>query len=153
MIQLILVTLPSAWLAAGLGVLFQHTLPLLPLELLAWGMANSTMLMAMGPVLVVVGLLVLVLELLRSQRGVVVDSALMAVGGLFWLAGSVLHPQPLWNWLAHPVFVMLFTPALASVVVLTILQGDDSIDSSLLIAGAFALAAGLLHAWLWGLPF
>lgn len=153
MIQLVLVSLPAAWLAAGLGVLGQRILPLLPLEWLAWGMANSGLLLGLGPVLVGVGLLVLSLELLRSQPGVVVDSALMALGGLFWLVGSLLHPNPFWNWLAQPLFVVLFTPALASMVVLTILNGEDSIDASLFIAGGFAIAAALLHGWLWGWPW
>lgn len=149
MIQLILVSLPAAWLAAGLGVLLQRALPLLPLEWLAWGMANAGLLVGLGPILVLVGLLVLTLELLRSQRGVVLDSCLMLVGGLFWLVGSLLHPSIWVQWLAQPVFVMLFTPALASMVVLTILQGEDSIDASLLIAGGFAIAAAVLHLWLW----
>ncbi|MCA3243757.1 MAG: hypothetical protein INF43_00430 [Alphaproteobacteria bacterium] len=148
-----LVSLPAAWLAAGLGVLGQRILPLLPLEWLAWGMANSSLLLGTGPLLVVGGLLVLSLELLRSQRGVVVDSVLMALGGLFWLVGSLLHPSPVWNWLAQPLFVVLFTPALASMVVLTILNGEDSIDASLFIAGGFAVTAALLHGWLWGWPF
>ncbi len=149
MIQLILVSLPAAWLAAGLGVLVQRALPLLPLEWLAWGVANAGLMVGLGPLLVLVGFVILSLELLRSQQGVVLDSLFMCVGGLFWLLGSLLHPTPFWQWLAHPVFVVLFTPALASMVVLTILNGDDSIDASLFIAGAFAVMAAGLHFWLW----
>jgi hypothetical protein len=37
--------------------------------------------------------------------------------------------------------------------VLTILNGEDSIDASLFIAGGFAVTAALLHGWLWGWPF
>jgi hypothetical protein len=148
MVQIILVTLPALWLAAGLGILGQRIVPLLPLEWLAWAIANAGLLRQVGVVLVFVGLLILVLELLRSQRGVLLDSAMMALGGLCWLFGASIG-TPLWQWLAVPLFVVLFTPALTSMIILSMLEGEDSIDSTIMIAGGFAIAAVLLHLYLW----
>jgi hypothetical protein len=148
MIQVILVTLPALWLAAVLGVLGQRWLPLLPLEWLAWLIANAALLRHVGILLVVAGLLLLVLELLRSQRGVVLDSLMMCLGGGFWLAGATLGGG-IWGWLAVPGFVLLFTPGLASMLILTMLAGEDSIDASIFTALGFALAAGALQFYLW----
>jgi hypothetical protein len=148
MIQIILVTLPALWLSVGLGVLGQRVLPLLPIETVAYVMANAALLREVGIAMVVVGLLVLVLEVLRHKQGVVLDNIFIGLGGLFWLAGATFGGD-IWRWLAVPVFVVLFTPALACVVILTILDADDSIDASLLVAGIFAILAGALHWFLW----
>jgi hypothetical protein len=148
MIQLILVTLPALWLAVGLGVLGQRLLPLLPIEVLAYVIANDSLLRQVGVIMVGVGLLVLVLEVLRHKRDVILDNILIGLGGLCWLAGATFGGA-LWSWLAVPVFVVLITPALASVVILTILSADDSIDGSLFVAGGVAIAAGVLHWFLW----
>ncbi len=148
MIQIILVTLPALWLAVGVGVLGQRLLPLLPIEVLAYVMANAALLRQVGVVMVLIGLLVLILEILRHKRGVVLDNLFIGLGGVSWLAGATFGGT-LWSWLAVPVFVVLFTPALACVVILTILDADDSIDASLLVAGIFAILAGALHWFLW----
>ena len=148
MIQLILVTLPALWLAVGLGVLGQRMLPLLPPEILAYVVTNAQLLRHVGVAMVLIGLLVLILEILRHKRGVVLDNIFIGLGGVCWLAGATFGGT-LWSWLAVPVFVVLFTPALASMVILTILNADDSIDASVCVAGAFAIAAGLLHWFLW----
>lgn len=154
--QVILVALPALWLALSLGTILYRELPalllLLPQSALQVLTDNATHLFWVGPVVVLLGLLVLTLEVLRHWAGMVLDSILVLLGGLIWLTACLLSPSPLMQWLAVPVFTLLMAPAALSMVILTILAKDDTLDGTFLTFLIFMAAAVTLHVVAQGLP-
>jgi len=152
MVQVVLILVPTAWLAWLLGLALKPWLAQLlsgPLlgelpRLMEW----APRLTWVGPSVALAGFAVALWALMLLKRRVMLASTvLMPLGGALWLVGVLLQPQILWlQWTGTAGFALMTLPALVMILIELILDTDeDDLGRSMMMVGGFTALVAVVH--------